>query len=87
MKTGAIIYVAGEEPRSGFGINPLEYIKRSGVIADQWEMVTHNSGHFDIHDAWHRLVTQGMQQVLCLMAEVTQDGMLRFTGRQLRLCG
>ena len=77
MKTGAIIYVTGEEPRSGFGISPLEHLKQSGVIADQWEMITHNSGHFDIHDAWYRLITRGMQQVLCILAEVNDEGGVR----------
>jgi hypothetical protein len=87
MKTGAIIYVAGDEPQTGFETSPGEHLKQMGVIADQWELVTHNSGHFDIHDAWYRLMTRGMQQVLCMAAEVNPDGGLRLTGRQMRLCG
>ena len=87
MKTGAIIYVAGDEPRVGFRIDAEDHLRRFGIKADRWEVITRDTGHFDIHDAWWRLIAGGMQRVLCMMAEADNDGELRLTGRQMRLCG
>jgi len=58
-----------------------------GIQADRWEIITRSTGPADIHDAWWRLLTKGMQQVLCLLAEVDSNGEIRLTGRQMRLCG
>ena len=87
MKTGAIIYVAGDEPMEGLKHNPKELVWKSGIKADRLEVITQTPGHFDIHDAWWHLIAKGMQLVLCMMAEVDDDGELRLTGRQIRLCG
>jgi hypothetical protein len=87
MRTGAIIYVAGDEPEQGFTQNPNDVVRDFGIEADRLEIVTRTSGHFDIHDAWWRLIVEGMQRVLCLIAEVDNNGALRLTGRQMRLCG
>lgn len=87
MRTGAIIYVAGDEPEQGFAHSPGELIRNSGIQADHLEIMTRTSGHFDIHDAWWRLIAKGMQRVMCLIAEVNDSGALRLTGRQMRLCG
>jgi len=83
MKTGVIIYVAG----GGSNQNPRDLIRNSGINADRLEIITRTSGHYDIHDAWWHLLAKGMQRVLCLMAEVDNNGGLRLTGRQMRLCG
>lgn len=87
MKTGTIIYVAGEEPRQGIRINTDELTRRYRIQSDRFEVITRETGHFDIQDAWRALITEGMQQVLCLMAVVDDEGELQLTGRQLRLCG
>ena len=87
MKTGIIIYVAGIEPKEELHHNPKDLARKSGIRADRLEVITRSSGHFDIHDAWWQLITKGMQRILCLMAEVNDDGHLRLTGRQMRLCG
>ena len=87
MKTGAIIYVAGEEPKEGLKQKPEKLVLNSGVQADRFEIITRVSGHFDIHDAWWSLIASGMQRILCMMAEIGDDGELRLTGRQMRLCG
>ena len=87
MKTGTIIYVAGEEPQQGTLINTDELVSRCGIQSDRFEVITRETGHFDIHDAWRALITKGMQQVLCLVAVVDDEGKLQLTGRQLRLCG
>ncbi len=62
-------------------------MKKFGVKADRWEIITHDTGHADIHDAWWHLLAQGMQQVFCMLAEVDGNGDIQLTGRQMRLCG
>jgi hypothetical protein len=87
MKTGAIIYIAGDTPIEGLKHNPEKLVSKFGINADRWGVITRNTGHFDIHDAWWSLITGGMQRILCMMAEIDQDGELKLTGRKLRLCG
>ena len=87
MKTGAIIYVAGEKDRVEIPEDKGMLLKQHGIQADRWEVITHDTGPADIHHAWWRLLTQGMQQVLCMMAEVDANGEVQLTGRQMRLCG
>ena len=87
MKTGAIIYVAGERDGDGLPEDKGMLLREHGVQADRWEMITRSTGPADIHDAWWRLLTKGMQEVICLMAVVDTNGALQLTGRRMRLCG
>ena len=87
MKTGAIIYMTGEtdclEIPDGKGI----LLKKLGVHADRCEIITRNTGPADIHEAWWYLLSKGMQEVVCMMAEMDNNGDIQLTGRQMRLCG
>jgi hypothetical protein len=87
MKTGVIIYVAGDRDNVGVPKDKASFLRDHGFNADRWEIITRSTGPADIHDAWWRLLTKGMQQVHCLMAEVDTNGEMRLTGRQMRLCG
>jgi len=87
MKIGAIIYVSGDKPMEGLKHKFKELVLESGIKADRLEIISRTSGCFDIHDAWWHLIAKGMHLVLFMMAEVDEDGKLRLTGRQLRLCG
>lgn len=84
MKTGIILYIAGDDAENDF----VEYaIDNLDIEADRVEVVSANSGHFDISDAWWFLTIKGMQRIVCMAAESTGFGTLKLTGRQLRLCG
>ena len=86
MKTGAIVYVVGDGPeRSSADVKTS--VKKLGIKADSVEVVSKNSGHFDVHDAWRSLIVKGMQRVLVIMAEYDHTHKLIFTGRKMRLCG
>lgn len=87
MKTGAIIYVAGENDCAGIPEDQGTIMKKFGLKADRWEIITHDTGPADIHDAWWRLLTQGMQRVICILAVVDENSEVQSTGRQMRLCG
>ena len=84
MKTGIILYIAGNDAEN----DSVEYaIDKLDIEADRIEVVSAKSGHFDISDAWWFLTIKGMQRIICMVAEVTSLGTLKLTGRQLRLCG
>jgi hypothetical protein len=86
MKSGLIIYVAGNAPRdwteeNETGIRDLE------SQADMIEIITTKTGHIDIADAWRALLLRGMSYITCRMAVFNKSGDIEFTDRELRLCG
>ncbi len=86
MKTGVIIYVTGETSiRDAY--EPSQLAQQLHLNADRVEVIAPGFGHFDISDAWHSLTINGMQCVVCKIAEITGLGEIRLTGRELRLCG
>lgn len=86
MKTGVILYVTGvSEAEHDLDVLPLA--PSLNINADQVETVVGESACFDVMDAWWKLTAKGMNRVVCMLAEVTNDRHLRLTGRELRLCG
>ena len=86
MKSGLIIYVAGNAPQdwteeNEAGIRDLE------SQADMIEIITTQTGHFDVLDAWRALLLKGMSYIICKMAVFNESGDIEFTGRELRLGG
>lgn len=86
MKSGLIIYVVGKEPPNWDANSGGKTIKQN-LQADLVEIITTQTGHFDVLDAWYFLLIRGMKQITCKIAEFTPNGMLALTGRELRLCG
>ena len=86
MKSGLIIYVVGKEPLNWDADDGKKTIKQK-FRADLVEIITVQTGHFDVIDAWCSLMIRGMNQITCMIAEFTPNGMLALTGRELRLCG
>ena len=86
MKNGVIVYVAGPAPES-WTEESEEVLKQEAADADSVECITSRSGHFDIADAWHALTVKGMNHIVCKTAVFDEEGQVRFTGKQMRLCG
>ena len=86
MRSGLIIYMVGKEP-SNWDADVGEKTIKQNVRADLVEIITAQTGHFDVLDAWCSLMVRGMNQITCMIAEFTPNGMLALTGRELRLCG
>jgi hypothetical protein len=85
VKTGLIIYAVGNDTE-----NLIDDATLQGEIpawADIVEIVAPSNGHYDIHDAWWKLITRGMQRIICKMAEINDSGNIILTERELRLCG
>jgi hypothetical protein len=89
MKTGVIIYIAGDPPIAQT-FDPeaiVSQVKTLNLDADRVEVTSTHLGHFDIHDAWWSLICKGMQRILCAKAEFNADGKIQLKGEMLRLCG
>jgi hypothetical protein len=86
MKTGLIVYVVGREPADWNADLDLLSI-RQNMKADLVEIITAETGHFDVPDAWCSLLVRGMKRIVCMMGEFAPSGNLTLTGRELRLCG
>ena len=86
MKSGVIIYVAGNAPQ-GWSEGDEIRIRSTESQADLIEIITTKTGHFDVLDAWRDLLSKGMSLVTCKMAVFSESGEIKFTGRELRLCG
>lgn len=84
MKTGIIVYIAGE---SADERNLTAEATRLFADADRVEIVARNQGQIDISYAWYQLVIRGMERVICRVAGFSEAGVLTLTGRELRLCG
>ena len=63
MKTGLIIYVVGNDAANF--INDVTLQGQIPAWADIVEIAIQNNGHYDIHDAWLKLMARGMQRIIC----------------------
>lgn len=86
MKSGLIIYVVGKEPVNWDADYELMVIKQN-TKADLVEIITANTGHFDVLDAWWSLLARGMKRITCTIGKFSPAGNLILTSRKLRLCG
>ena len=86
MKSGLIIYVVGTEPPNWDVEFELKTVKKNTKV-DLVEIITGNTGHFDVLDAWWSLLTKGMKRITCVIGEFSPTGILTLTGRELHLCG
>ena len=58
MRSGLIIYVVGKEP-SNWDADVGEKTIKQNVRADLVEIITAQTGHFDVLDAWCSLMVRG----------------------------
>ena len=86
MKNGVIVYVAGLAPEN-WSEEMEETVKKEAGQVDAVEFITSRSGHFDVADAWHALTVRGMNHIVCKSAVFDGKGRVRFTGKEMRLCG
>ncbi|GAB6094391.1 hypothetical protein JCM14469_06430 [Desulfatiferula olefinivorans] len=86
MKTGVIIYMAGDEPQ-GFCPESKPVPLHLDVKADKVAWISKTRGYHDVYDADFALSARGMQRIICVMGRFTETGEVALTGRSLRLRG
>ena len=86
MTSGLIIYVVGKEPPDWDADADTMIIKQD-TQADWVEIITSETGHFDVLDAWWSLLIKGMKKITCIIGEFSPAGRITLTTRELRLCG
>ena len=62
-------------------------IKKLEPKADRIEIITSQTGHMDVQDAWRDLLLKGMAHIRCKIAVFNETGDIKFTGKEFRLCG
>jgi hypothetical protein len=85
MKTGIIVYVTGDDAQ--MDVDQQARLVKESMHASGVEIVSKHHGHHDISDAWWSLTAKGMHRIICLIAEYSVAGILKFTDRQIRLFG
>ena len=86
MKSGVIVYAAGEAPKNWTEKDETR-ITFDQFKADAIEIITSRTGHFDVLDAWWYLLTRGTAHIVCKMAKFNDSGELVLTGREFRVYG
>ena len=86
MKTGIIVYATGKPPQD-WNEKREQGVRHLLPGADAVEIITSETGHFDVSDAWYTLVSKGSSLVVCKLAVFNESGQMQLTGRELRLCG
>ncbi len=87
MKTGIILYFAGNQTIDADADLVGKAAKTLLPEADRIEIVSGDQGHWDIADAWWTLVSRGMHRVLVKLANYSEEDGLRLAGREMRLAG
>ncbi len=86
MKRGVILYITGNVP-DDWNEDLQEMVNCLDAQADMVEVVVSGFGSYDIHYAWWKLVTKGIQCISCKLVLFDSLEGLKFTGKELRLCG
>ena len=86
MKTGIIVYATGKPPQD-WNEDHEQSVRELLPGADAVEIITSETGHFDILDAWCELVKMGISLIVCKLAIFNETGQMKLTDKELRLCG
>ena len=86
MKKGLIVYLTDSETVPD-GFKPEEAMASLTAPCDVAVLAAAAEGFYGIPEAWHLLLTRGMQEISCVTARLNDLGRLELFGQSLRLCG
>ena len=86
MKKGLIVYLINSDslPEPFDQDKALSHLS---IKSDHAVLAASAQGFYDIPEAWHLMLTRGMQYISCVKARVDQGGQLELYGEPLRLYG
>lgn len=82
MKRGLIVYVTGGGELHEDSWGSYACMDRFGAQA-----IGVARSEFEIAENWWRMITRGMQEVVCVRAQVDSEHGMSIIGAPLRLCG
>jgi hypothetical protein len=86
MKKGLIVYLVDSDSLPE-PFDPDEALSHLSLKSDHSVLAASAQGFYDIPEAWHLLLTHGMQHISCVKARVGQAGQIELYGEPLRLYG
>jgi hypothetical protein len=86
MKRGLIVYLTDSDAVPE-GFKPEEAVDSLAPPCDVAVLAASSEVFLGIPEAWHLLLTRGMQQISCVKARVNDLGQLEIFGAPLSLCG
>ncbi|MCG6981468.1 MAG: hypothetical protein LJE88_08650 [Deltaproteobacteria bacterium] len=86
MKKGLIVYLINSDilPKS---FDPDEALSHLSLNSDHSVLAASAEGFYDIPDAWHLMLTRGMQYISCVKGRFNEAGKIELYGEPLRLYG
>jgi hypothetical protein len=86
MKKGLIVYLVDSDnlPEAFDGDSALTHLSLS---FDQSVLAASTEGFYDIPEAWHLMLTRGMQYISCVKGRFDEAGKIELYGEPLRLYG
>jgi hypothetical protein len=86
MKKGLIVYLIDSDSLPE-PFDPDEALAHLSLKSDHSVLAASAQGFYDIPEAWHLLLTQGMQYIYCVKGRLNDSGDIELYGEPLRLYG
>jgi len=86
MKTGLIVYLTGSDslPET---FDAMEAVARLTLPCDYSVPAAATEGYYGVQEAWHLLLTRGMQHIAVVKGKLDDAGDIKLFGEPLRLYG
>ena len=75
-----LLFASGEAPPD-WSEEKEAAVKQIVSEADEIEIITSRTGHFDVMDAWYSLLVKSINHIVCRMAGFSISGELVLTGQ------
>jgi len=86
MKKGLIVYLIDSDSLPEL-FDSDEALSHLSLKSEHSVLAASAEGFYDIPQAWHLMLTRGIQQISCVKARVGQGGQIELYGEPLRLYG
>ena len=86
MKKGLIVYLIDSNSLPE-DFDADKALGSLSIKCDSSVLAAANEGFYDIPDAWHLMITRGMQYISCVKGRFSETGDIELYGAPLRLYG
>ena len=86
MKKGLIVYLTDSDSLP-MTFDADEALAALSLSSDHSVLAASAEGFYDIPEAWHLMLTRGMQYISCIKGRFNESGDIELYGEALRLYG